>query len=508
MKILENTRSVFNEALTDRVKKVLEERVRTGQIAWADSYERKLDQIVSKIIGDLKLTRQDFTGEIDRTAILEEMALVEIYLAILELESKNIDRILGTHELLRKDNVRAITDIRRRYLDIVNHSVQEFKTANVEIRDGKIRLFPVLSKSFRVLEATTTYQPASYVKRTGNDPTPENITAGTDKGFWETTLYTRGQEPARAVITLDFKNSISFNRLRFNGVGKYPVTIADVEILGTSDYQSIHTGDVTSKFVNIVYPQAYETSKVRLTIEQNLADFIWWTDVDNARDFLDPETTEAALAVSTRESIQAKDFIPVVEERLENVYAYTMGAYNIIVYLDIYPGDTDGRFYSRKFSSLDPIETVELSDELVEYKPGSSSIAYNIIQQDGSRVSISPGQKVTLSKRFFTTQTLTNGQENWVTLSSSPLAVGMDVFLNGEEVTQVEEFGGTGRLEYLISGRKLFFNVPILDKTVTAKYFHKTDYIIVEAVLNNGTVENQFDTPSIENFSVVLNGDA
>lgn len=507
MKILENTRTVFSEQLVNLVKRHLEERVRSGEIAWADTYDLKLDEIVPKLANGLSLDLQDRTQRIDREKILQDLEIAKIFLTILRLESRNIDRILGTHELLRKDNVRAITDIKRRYLDIVNHSVQEFKTRDVEIRDGKIRLFPAISQSFKVREITTEYFPESQVKRIGNNPTPENISAGTDKGFWESIVYTRGPEPAKAIITMDFGDTISFNRLKLNSAGRFPLTISNVEVLNSSgDFASIHVENVTSKFINIVYPQAYETSKVRLTVEQTLGQFVWWTDVDNERDLIQDETQEAALRVSTRESIQANEFIPIVEERLENVYAYTLAAYNIILYLDIYPGNRDGIFYSRKFTADSPIETIQLSDEILEYKPSDSSISYSIIQQDGSRVSITPTQKVTLDKTFSKTQTLTNGSKNWVQLSSSPLDTGILVFVNGESATQVDQLTGTGVLEYIISGKKLFFSVPVEGKTVTVRYNHKTDFFIIEVRLNNNVQENSFDTPSVENFGVIING--
>jgi hypothetical protein len=198
-------------------------------------------------------------------------------------------------------------------------------------------------------------------------------------------------------------------------------------------------------------------------------------------------------------------FVPIVTERLENIFSYIIGAYNIILYLDIYAGDKDGVFYSKKFTSDEPIQTIQLSKDIVEYKPGESSIAYNIIQQDGSRVSIVPGQKLILDKTFVKTQTLLNGQDNWVELSSSPLPNPI-VIVNGETATSVSQLSGNGSLEYIISGNKLFFSVPVVGKTVTARYNHKTDFFIVEVKLNNNVKQNCFDTPSIENFATVING--
>ena len=184
MKILDNISTIFDENLVRLIREELEKRVRRGEILWEDAYELMLEESVTAIGKDVSLTRQDETGRIDRKKILREMALVKIYLIALQIEAKNIDRILGTHELLRKDDVKTITDIRRRYLDIVNHSVQEFKTSNVEIRDGKIRLFPTLSQTFTVQEIDTTFVPDSFVERVGNEPTPENISPGTDSGCW------------------------------------------------------------------------------------------------------------------------------------------------------------------------------------------------------------------------------------------------------------------------------------------------------------------------------------
>jgi len=506
MKILDNLRTIFDENLVSLVKEELEKRVRRGEVLWEDAYQLLLDESVNRIGKDINLTRQDRTGKIDRKKILRELALTKIYLAALTIEAKNIDRILGTHELLRKDDVKTITDIRRRYLDIVNHSVQEFKTSNVEIRDGKIRLFPVLSQAFDVQDIETTFIPDSFVDRVGNEPTPENISTGTDSGFWESTIFTRGNQGASAILTLDFKNTVSFNRLRINGAGKFPVTITDVEILQGDTFTSIHTGNVTNKSINIIYPDINQTSKVRLTVTQDIGQYTWFTFVDNKRDLIREETAEEAADESLNESIKQQEYIPVVEKRLDNVYAFQMGAFNILLYLDIFSGDTDGRFFSRKFTSEDPINTIELSKDLAEFKPGSSTIRYNIIQQDGSRVTISPDEVLIIDKEFTTTQTLTDGIENQVTLTSAPLRDGLTVTVNGETATLVDEFSGNGSLEFLINGRKLFFSVPTEDTTVSATYNHKTDFFIVEIILNNGTTENQFNTPFVENFGVLING--
>ena len=506
MKILENVRTIFDENLVRLVREDLEQRVRRGEVIWEDAYQLLLDESVSKISREINLTRQDRTGRIDRKKILREMVLAKIYLSALLLESKNISRLLGTHELLRKDDVRTITDIRRRYLDIVNHSVQEFKTSNIEIRDGKIRLFPIVSQTFTVRDISTTYNPTSLVKRVGNDPTPENISTGTDQGFWETTIFTRGNQGASAIVTLDFKDTLSFNRLRINSVGKFPITITNVEVLQGSTFTSIHTGNVTSKSINIVYSDITQTSHVRITVEQDVGQYIWWTFVDNKRDLIQEETADDAAEDSVSESISKKKYIPIVEERIDNVHAFTMGAFNILLHLDIFSGDDDGTFFSRKFTADDPIETIQLADDLQEQKPGSSTITYNIIQQDGSRVSIIPEQLLIVDKEFTNTQTLTNGVENQVTLSSAPLRDGITATVNGESALLVTEFTGGGSLEFIIKGRKLFFSTSTEGKSVSTTYDHKTDFFIVEIILNNGTTENQFDTPVVENFGVIING--
>ncbi len=507
MKILQNITTVFDENLIRLVRENLEERVRRGEILWEDAYNLLLNESVNKISKEITLTQQDRTGRINRKSINREMALAKIYLVALELESKNIDRILGKHELLRKDDVRTITDIRRRYLDIVNHSEVEFKTRNVEIRDGKIRLFPLISQSFVVKDIETTYNPTSFVRRLGNDPTPENISPGTDSGFWETVLLTKGNEPASAIMEIDFVDTISFNRLRFNGAGKFPVTVTNVEILQGDTFVSIHTGNVTSKFINIIYPEVKQTSKIRLTVEQSISEYLWWTFVDNKRNLIQEETSEQAENDSIRESIKKNKYTPVVIDRIENVHAFQLGAFNILFFVDIFSGNDPGIFFSRRFTSNDPIDTVSLSDEIIETKPGNSTITYNIIQQDGSRILIAPGDDIVITKIFQTTQNLTNGVENQVTLISAPLNDStLNVKVNGEIATLVTEFTGTGDLEFLINGNKLYFSVGTVGKTVSAVYNHRTDFVLIEIILSNGTTENQFDTPSVENFGVVING--
>lgn len=507
MKLLQNVTTVFDENLIRLVRENLEERVRRGEILWEDAYQLLLNESVNKISKEITLTQQDRTGKINRKVINREMALAKIYLVALELEAKNIDHILGKHELLRKDDVRTITDIRRRYLDIVNHSEVEFKTRNVEIRDGKIRLFPLISQSFVVKDIETTYTPASFVKRLGNDPTPKNISPGTDSGFWETVLLTRGNEPATAVMEIDFVDTISFNRLRFNGAGKFPITITDVEILQGDAFVSIHTGNVTSKFINIIYPEVKQTSKIRLTVQQSISDYLWWTFVDNKRELIQEETSEDAGNKSIRESIKKQEYTPVVVERIDNVHAFQLGAFNILFFVDIFSGNDPGTFFSRQFISDDPIDTVSLSDEIIETKPGGSTITYNIIQQDGSRVTISPGDDIVITKTFQTSENLNNGVKNQVTLLSAPLDDStLDVKVNGEMTKLVTEFTGTGDLEFLISGSKLYFSVGTVGKTVSATYNHRTDFVLIEIILSNGTTENQFDTPSVENFGVIING--
>lgn len=506
MKILENVDTVFNDNLVFLLRKYLEEKVRRGEVIWEDAYNLLLDQTTSGLIDSLKLQLQQHNGRIKTKDINRDLAIAKIFLAALELESKNIDRILGNHELLRKDTVRTITDIQRRYLDIVNHSIQEFRTTNVEIRDGKIRLFPLINKVFFPNIVDSSYQPETFVKKIGNDPTPENLLPGTNKGQWETTIFTKNQGDCEAKVVLDFINTISFNRLKINSVGKFPVTLTDIEAYINNEYVSIHTGDVTSKFINVVYPQTYQTSKIRVTLTQTSSEYTWWTVTDNKELLVDDDRRETAIDECSRVSIEDLKYTPIVEERIDNVYSYTIGAYNILVFLDIYGGNVEGKFYSRKFTAEEPIETIRLSSDIIETKPGVSSIIYNIIQQDGSKIPISPGETVTLTKTFQSTQTLRNGKSNWVELTSAPLASQIVATVNGEEAALVKEFTGSGALEYIINNKKLFFNVSVEGQSVSVTYYHKTDYFIMEILLNNNTNENQFETPTLENFGVIING--
>jgi len=506
MKILENVSTVFDDNLISLIGKYLEEKVRRGEVIWKDAYNLLLSTAAEKLTGTITLDSQEYGGKINQAAIENDFALAKVYLAAMELESKNIDRILGTHELLRKDNVRITTDIKRRYLDIVNHSIQEFRTTNIVIKDGKIRLFPLLTQMFVPRDVSTVYEPSTYEERIGNDPTVENISSGTDAGYWETSILSKSQTPTSAILELDYVDTITFNRLKINSSGKFPIMITNVEILENGTWRSVHTDDDTSKYINIVYPETYQTSKIRLTLTQTIGQFKWWTIIDSREELVDDDRREGAVDDSVRESIETISYIPIIKKQINNVYEYTLGVYNILVFLDIYSGSDDGTFYSRKFTWDTPIETVRLSDEIEEYKPGSSTISYSIVQQDGSRVPISPGQTVAISKTFTKTQTLTNGVGNSVELSSAPLRDGIVVSVNGETATQVTEYSGTGGLEFIISGKKLFFNVPIEGKSISTYYTHKTDYFVVEIIMNNNTNENQFDTPSIENFEVKING--
>lgn len=506
MRILENVTTVFDDNLITLIEKYLEEKVRRGEIVWKDAYDLLLDTAAEKLTGSLLMDAQEYHGKINRDAIKNDFALAKIYMAALELESKNIDRILGTHELLRKDNVRVITDIKRRYLDIVNHSIQEFRTINIVVKDGKIRLFPLKSQVFAPRDVSATYTPSTYVERLGNDPTIDNISSGTDAGYWETTIISNSQTPTSAILELDYVDTITFNRLKINSSGKFPITITNVEILENEEWVSVHDENETSKYINIVYPETYQTSKIRLTLTQTIGEFKWWTIVDNRESLIDDDRREEAVDESVRESIEDIKYTPIVKKQVNNVYEYVLGVYNVLVFLDIYSGSDDGLFYSRKFTWDSPIETIRLSDEIQEYAPGSSSISYSIVQQDGSRVPISLGQTVALTKTFTKTQTLTNGIGNSVELSSAPLKNGIIVSVNGETATLVTEYSGVGGLEYIISGKKLFFNVSVEGKSVSTYYSHKTDYFVVEIRLNNNTNENQFDTPSVENFEVDING--
>lgn len=506
MKIIDNINTIFNDGMLDLLKKFLEERVRRGNVSWEDAYNTLLSKTSDVLSNGLTLTRQQTNGKIKAKDILTELSLVKIFLAALELESKNIDRVLGTHELIRKDNVRTITDVKRRYLDIVNHSIQELKTRNIEIKDGRIRLFPLVVQNFKIRDVEVEYLPDSIVKRIGNDPSPENITPGTDRGYWETTILTKGLTPVTAKVVLNFGDTISFNRLRMNLAGKYASTITDVEIVSGGNWTSIHTGDITSKFVTVIYPQIYQTTQIRITFTQTIGEFLWWTVTDNGMELLKEETREDAVDLGVRRSTEKDAYLPITEEKFSNVYGFVLGIFNVVVSLNIYSGDEDGTFYSRKFISDVPIETVKLVDDIIEYKPGSSSILYNIIQQDGSRVATIPGQKVSLTKAFTTTQTLTNGKANFVELASPPLDTNISTTVNGDDAQLVTEFSGNGSLEYIINGKKLFFSVPVEGKTVSVVYNHRTDFFVIEIILNNGTPENQLDSPYVENFGVVING--
>lgn len=521
MKILDTIKNTFNENQRNQLEQLFFKKIGEGKIPWKDVYIQELRKRLPSLINGITLDRVPSKNKINLNKMKEQLEDVEISLISLASESEELNHTLSRHEMFRKDDVKSFFNISRQYVDIVNNEIKDYRTNNITVQNGIIELIPSLIIDFRIKDVEVEYFPDYLLKRFGNDPTPENLTPGTDKNYWlsEILTYRKGQVGAK--ITLSFNANINFNKLILNMAGKYPVTIEKVEVKSGDTWQNVKfVGKSTEKFTQLITVDdngdstTYQGEHVRLTLVQNKPDFVWEMDVNNEEEIFRDDTEKAKTVSKT---LYQDKFELVEEKTLKNSFSYIFGLYYIRIMLQKYSSNLEGNFYSRKFSKDRSFKYLTINSE--EYKPGNFSIEYKVIQHDGSLASINNPEGITEEERaqvkpnvrlelldIFPGYKIASGMNDTkLNLDNYPIDDGFLCKVNGKEVRKVTKFDEKDDYQVIISKNTLFFNKMIISTdTVEISYRYYTDYVIIQAILKTETNYDVVDSPKITDFSVEL----
>jgi len=431
-----------------------------------------------------------------------------MFIALVSLlsESDRIDGTIGKHEMFRKDEVKAYKNILAKYLDVIDNTIRDYKLNNIEIVEGKIQLLPANIVTYDAKNVTVEYFPEAYLEKLGNDPTYENIKAGTDSGYWLSKIIVEDMGRVGATVTLDFDGLITFNMLRINLVGKYAPLVEKLEVYDIDHWEEVDfTGfEYEKRSALSLTEDKVSTQYIRITIVQEKPDYLWEVKVDNIDEILEDEGKTKAINDTFK-----GDFYLNKEVTYEGVYEYLFGAYNIVPILKMYKDD--GYFLSKKYKVDDVIRDVKV--KATESKPESSAITYSAILQDESSVSLTLGNVTAIDKEFLKYETRSNLTSNYIELSSYPLLDPDKIIyvkVNGKDAIYVDKFTQSGKLEYYVRGNRMYFNENLTGKLVNVFYTHYTDTIVIKIdMTTNETDDDRYtipSTPSISDLEVYING--
>ena len=387
MKILNSVKTIFNDKQKAQLEDLLFKKVGEGNIKWRDVFVDQLKRRLPNLLDGLKLSKLPYFSIINADRINEQFEDTILTLASISSEAESLSQILSKHEMFRKDDVKTFFNLSRNYMDMVNNEIKDYKTNNITVQNSIIELIPTSILDYPIKSVETEYMPDNALKRFGNDPTPENLTPGTDKDYWLSEIITSIPMESGAKIKIGFNGIINFNILYISTAGKYPVTISDVERYEEGEWISIpYIGKPTEKIIELTMvddggkPCTYTSEFVRITLVQERSEFQWKVNATNEREILSYDTERLKTFLSLTYN---NTFDLYVEKTYNNVYSYIFGLYYVRVMYKAYDGDMVGTFYSRKFGVGKKFNRVTIKSE--EYMPMiENSIEYKLLLSNGN----------------------------------------------------------------------------------------------------------------------------
>jgi hypothetical protein len=511
MKILDSIKTVFNDKQKRQLQELFFKKIGEGKIPWKDVYTENLKKRLPNLIDGLKLDRMPAKNKININKINEQLEDIDISLVSLAAESEEINQTLSRHEMFRKDDVKSFFNISQNYVDMVNNEVKDYRTNNVTVQNGIVEMVPSLITEFQIKTVEVEYFPDNLIDRLGNDPTPENLTPGTDKNYWLSEILTQKRTTVGASVIIGFNGNVNFNKLILSLAGKYPITVQSVEIKEGDQWREVQfTGSTTTRFTQLTMIDengdsiAFQCEEIRLTFIQDKPDFVWSRTIDNEEEILRGEEKTRIV----NDVIYNDKFEISREQEVKNIFSYIFGLYYIRVMLQKYSAHLTGNFYSRKFSIEDSFKYITINSE--EYKPTPFEISYKIIQHDGSIASVEggsilPNTKMKLINLYSYNQIISGVNTSFLKLSHYPITVDFLCKLNGYPIRLVESFDEKNDYQVMIRKNILFFSKRLRTiDTVEVFYKHYTDNITVQATFEINSTNDTVDCPRILNFSVGL----
>ena len=514
MKILDRLPSILSTAQRFALEKILYNDIRNKKIIWTDVINATIRNRMPDLSEYINIPRIVATSNIMPDHITKTLEDIIITIIALASESSLINNLIGKHELFQKDTVKIYTDIATNFLNIVDNNVADYDTNNVVVENGIIAMAPRNIQEYYPLNINTTFYPDTAIGVFGNIPDVGNILPGTDSGYWKTQIITNRKCTPEARIVFDFGGIISFNHIIINIAGKYVSKIQKLETLQTEGWiEETNLDIVRHEKTIMINTMELRTKQIRITLAQDHYDFVWHKIIDNTESIYygilkDDKILQEEKNKLINEVLIDNDKLEIIKTKeYNNVYEYTLGAYNIRFMLKIYNSKSESIFISKKYTSTSPIKSVRIIAD--NYLPGvSDHITYEILQHNEEAVigTIEPNTIIPITKIFSKSEIFSDLTENVIELSSYPLYnEAINLSLNGFPVTRVDKFTISGVTEFIIKGKKIFINKNLSASIVNVNYKYHTDNIRIKINLGTGVSEDMYQSPRVENFDVIIN---
>ena len=512
MKLLDSLATVLEEEQIKALEKFLLSQANLRTIVWEDV----LDNVI-KNFDDLEFEKIFFLEKFDINKLSKEMQSVFISTIALLQEDAVIQDTISTHEMIQKDEVKSINDIGKKSIGILSGADERQHNRNIEIKNNILSLIPVTVQKYDPFQINVLYYPSSLEYIVGNIPDNDAVQAGTFSGYWSADIYTNRRNPVGAIVTLEYPSVINFNNIDLRGASTYPLKLNTLEYYNDAGAVWVDiTPDMEySKDFFLTFQDTYLTTKIRMDLQQPHYDYIWKKEVDDA--FIIRNTVITGRDITLIKNNRIEQIIKdeplelIDRETIENKFKYEVGAYNINVFLKTFINQ-DGVFRSRAFQVDDVINDVKI----LSTATALGDITYRLIQSNSSYVEylsstdLPTDTKIPITTNFFKSEKHTDLEYNKIELENYPFieppTYDVVTKVNGTEATFVEKFTGTNELEFIVSGNSVYVNTNLRGKLVEVRYWHKTNSVVLEVILNTGGDGFTFYSPEVSFLDLEING--
>ena len=474
---------------------------------------------------NLTLENISYQSKIDDSIYARQIEDINITLDSLKVISDELKTKIGDHEAIFKDYQKDQDNILKEKSDFLENTVTDFTTSNIMVnKDGFVELYSVLNQDYDPADMNVQYLPSNYITKYGNDPTIVNFSQGTNTLFWISQIFVDFITNVEVTIELDYGLPVRFNVLSLNNISKYPVTLNNIEVYDEdlNDYVSVAGFvETTDRRINYSFTQAYTARKVRLTLLQELGEYIEKEILNDRRKIYDCSPTN--LVRDELEPIINNNLINNNElnfdnsEEWANIHKYTLGVYNLKLSYRLYTKE-DGLFISKPYKPIkENIDIVRI--KTTQTTPGDSTITYKI-QEHGKGTyvesDIVADKAYTCEKRWHTREPFNNITGNKILLKSSPVTdeglYPTNVYVNGIDCKVVTAFNlpdnNAWKYQCIVRDNELYFNIRLETHYVLVDYYHYSNFIKIKAILSNNNTYNLTYTPRLDNIEVSFNDSA
>ena len=514
MKLLDDIQSKIRLNQIENLYKYVLKRAEEEDIVWDDIVED-----IIKDFDDFSLEDVEYLMKFDFDSFKKQLESIILNTLVLVDENERLKDIISNHEIIRKDEVKHLTDKIQKSIDIIARSDNEYYENNVRIKNDIMYLISNKVNHYQPNKIRIQYEPSSMEYIVGNFPDNDNLGDGTYSGYWNADIYLNRKNNVKGIITLEYDRNIRFNNINFRSATINRVNINKVKYYDLEDGEYI---DITPEDTNykkdfyFEFNEMYITNKIKIEVEQPHYDYILEKDVNDVNIIRDSVISDRNIVDIKNRRIQGvindEPFKLVDRKNLKNKYKYELGAYNIEVFSKTFINQP-GSFKTNEFSIEDDMKNVKIIAR--DNKPEDSEIKYRLIQDDKSYViddqnnrNLTPGENISIDKIFRESEKFVDLDYNKLELDYYPNSGNPDftVKVDGDIINEVEEFTQEDQVEFIHSGKNLYFNKDLSGKVVEVTYLRKTSSLVLELELRTNKEGYAFYTPSVNYLNLEING--